>query len=50
MPFGPGMLPGGGWKELDGQGVVLSDSSTPFPRANSSNVMGINEPVNISLV
>jgi len=48
-PFGPGN-PAGGWKELDGQGVVLSDNNTPFPRANSSNVIGINEPVNRLLV
>lgn len=49
-PFGPGIMPAGGWKELGGQGVVLSDSNTPFPRANSSNVMGIKEPMDVSLV
>lgn len=35
---------GGRALELDPQGVVLSERSTPFSRANCSNVMGMKEP------
>ena len=40
-PLGPGML--GEWSELERQGVVRSDSRTPFSRASCSSVMGMNE-------
>jgi hypothetical protein len=41
----PGFKPGGGCDELDPQGVMPSESRTPFSRASCSRVMGIKDPV-----
>jgi len=41
---GLGLKPGDGFDELAPQGVVLSESKTPFSLANCSRVMGINDP------
>ena len=35
----------GGGMVLDVQGMVWSESETPFSRASCSRVMGINEPI-----